>query len=210
MAKVRMYRRRELMEALGVPKSTLADWLEEFKIFIPRQQDGFNTFYLEDAITVLRTIQELRTTGYGKADILRILHEKNFPITVEEDVDQVEQLLSSLDGRKQMVTLIEQMGEAVSQIANQDRRITSVQAQQETTSREVESLREQIANTIEEVQQMQKKVEEEQEVPDPHAEELSKLQEQVASMTSRMQAVDEYFKLPMVLRWFKKPPRPPK
>ena len=205
----KMYRRRDLIEALGVPKSTLADWLEEFKIFIPKQQDGFNTFYLEEAFTVLRTIQELRTNGYGKADILRILHEKNFPITVDEDADQVEQLLSSLDGRKHLVTLIEQMGEAVSQIANQEHRMTFLQEQQENTNREVTTLREQISTTLEEVQKMQAKAEEQREVPDPHAEEISKLQEQMASMNSRIQAVDEYFRLPAIVRWFKKPPRSP-
>jgi len=78
-----MLRKRELVEAVKVPKSTVADWIIEFHMFIPTTKDGSVTYYRPQAIPVLLEIKRLRELSYAKQEIMHELARK-FPLTVEE------------------------------------------------------------------------------------------------------------------------------
>ncbi len=45
-----LLRKRDLVNALGVAKSTVADWVSEFNVFIPTIQDGALTLYKREAL----------------------------------------------------------------------------------------------------------------------------------------------------------------
>ena len=79
-----LLRKRELVEALGVPKSTVADWIIEFHMFIPTTKIRSVTYYGPEAITVLQEIRRMRDERYSKPQIMQELG-KRFPMTVEEE-----------------------------------------------------------------------------------------------------------------------------
>lgn len=77
-----LLRKRELVEAIGVPKSTVADWIIEFHMFIPTTKVRSVTYYRPEAIPVLQEIRRLRDERYSKPEIMQEL-AKRFPMTVE-------------------------------------------------------------------------------------------------------------------------------
>lgn len=79
-----LLRKRELVEAIGVPKSTVADWIIEFHMFIPTTKIRSITYYRPEAIQVLQEIRRLRDERYSKPEIMKEL-AKRFPMTVEEE-----------------------------------------------------------------------------------------------------------------------------
>lgn len=79
-----LLRKRELVEMIGVPKSTIADWIIEFHMFIPTTKIRSITYYRPEAIQVLQEIRRLRDQRYSKPEIMQEL-AKRFPMTVEED-----------------------------------------------------------------------------------------------------------------------------
>jgi len=81
-----LLRKRELVEALGVPKSTVADWIIEFHMFIPTTKIRSITYYKPEAIPVLQEIRRLRDQRYSKPEIMQEL-AKRFPMTVEDETE---------------------------------------------------------------------------------------------------------------------------
>lgn len=79
-------RLRDLLAALNVPKSTVRDWLADFAAFIPTVQDGAIVYYRAEALGVLRTVQELRAAGQSKAQIVRSLAGRGYPMNAEPAV----------------------------------------------------------------------------------------------------------------------------
>jgi DNA-binding transcriptional MerR regulator len=77
-----MLRKRELVEAVNVPKSTAADWIIEFHMFIPTTKEGSVTYYRPEGIPVLQTIKQLREKNYAKPEILKEL-SKRFSMTID-------------------------------------------------------------------------------------------------------------------------------
>lgn len=89
-----MLRKRDVIDALNVPKSTVSDWIIEFHMFIPTDKVGSVTYYRPDSISVLQEIKKLREENYSKPEILRELRA-HFPITV--DVAVAEEIGTRLD-----------------------------------------------------------------------------------------------------------------
>lgn len=81
-----LLRKRDLVEQLGVAKSTVADWVTEFQVFIPTIKDGAFTLYKPEALEVLNVIKVMREQNLPKAEIFALLQQKGFPVTVDEAV----------------------------------------------------------------------------------------------------------------------------
>lgn len=92
-----MLRKREVIDQVNVPKSTVTDWIIEFHMFIPTTKEGSVTYYRPDCIPVLLEIKRLREENYSKPDILRELKTR-FPITVEGSA--AEEIRMTLDNEK--------------------------------------------------------------------------------------------------------------
>ena len=88
-----LLRKRELIEAVGVPKSTIADWIIEFRVYIPTVQQGSVTYYRPAANPVLMAIKELREKQYAKPDIMRELMQRGFAIEVPQEGDDIRDII---------------------------------------------------------------------------------------------------------------------
>lgn len=59
----------ELAELVGVPRTTINDWLAKYTIYIQSVQQGRRRLYTESALAVLKKIASLRLNGLGTAEI---------------------------------------------------------------------------------------------------------------------------------------------
>ncbi len=120
---VELLRKKDLHPAVGVAKSTVADWIEDFNVYIPKTKHGNITYYKPEAIEVLAFIKQCRDQNYQKHQIMEMLAEKGFPITVNEAVEDVKKALEVDSPRDTLLAVMQTMGKSVAKIAEQDERI---------------------------------------------------------------------------------------
>ena len=79
-----LYSISDLADQVGVPRTTITDWLGKYARFVELQTQGRRRFYTERTLAVLCKIAELRTAGRSIGDIDGEL-ERIFPVhpTVE-------------------------------------------------------------------------------------------------------------------------------
>lgn len=166
----RLLRKKELVDAVGVAKSTIADWVIEFHMYIPTVKQGAVVYYRPEAIDVLNAIKELRQLDYAKPQIVELLAKRGFPITVEEAIEDVQKIVSQADARDTLLNVMNTIGMAVSEIGKQtdrmnrheevitkqierldgqDGRIEELEKQLQSLKNELHSTREELAITKE-------------------------------------------------------------
>lgn len=114
-----LLRKKDLVSATGLAKSTVADWIIDFHVYIPTVKHGAVTYYRPEAIDVLNAIRELREQDYSKVQIIELLSKKGFPITVEEAIADVERILSQADSRDTLLTVMQTMSQTIVEVAKQ-------------------------------------------------------------------------------------------
>ncbi len=120
-----LLRKKDLHPEVGVPKSTVADWIEDFNVYIPKVKQGNVTYYRPESIDVLKFIKQCRDQNLQKPQIMELLAKKGFPITVEDAIEDVKKALEvDSSPRDTLLTVMQTMGQAVSKIAEQDERLS--------------------------------------------------------------------------------------
>lgn len=114
-----MLRKKDVIDAVGVAKSTISDWLTEFQIFIPTIKQGSVVYYLPETIDVLLAIKELRSLNYTKPEIMNMLRDRGFPITVKEAIEDAEKVIQKADYRDGFLAIMHSMSETVARIGEQ-------------------------------------------------------------------------------------------
>lgn len=155
-----LLRKKDLVEAVGVAKSTIADWVTEFHVFIPTVKHGAVTYYKPEALDVLNAIRELRELDYSKVQIMELLTKKGFPVTVEEAVEDVERVLSGADPRDTLLTVMQTMGQAVVEIGKQTERQNRIETRIEEQSERLDGQDGRISETVGQVDELRRTVEE--------------------------------------------------
>ena len=74
-----LYSISDLAEQVGVPRTTITDWLGKYARFIELQTQGRRRFYTDRTLSVLCKIAELRAAGRSIGDIDGEL-ERIFPV----------------------------------------------------------------------------------------------------------------------------------
>lgn len=126
-----LFRKKDLVDALGVAKSTVADWVAEFQAFIPTVHEGNTVYYKPEAIEVLQMIKDLREQGFTKSDIYGTLQSKGFPLTVEDATEDIAKMLTKVDARRSLVSVMEQVGSALERLVDQDEAIEFLEKRQD-------------------------------------------------------------------------------
>lgn len=119
-AERRLLRKKDVVDALGGAKSTVADWITDFRVFIPTIQDGAVTLYPPEALAVLRAIQEMRAQHLSKTDIYRRLQQQGHPVTVEAVIDAVPPVVDPGQASQSLLTLLTQVGQVLNRVADND------------------------------------------------------------------------------------------
>lgn len=83
MTEKKSYLVSDLAAELGVPRTTLNDWLKRFDRYLASEMTGRRKAYTEDALKVLREVNRMRNDGMAVSRIESEL-EKSFAIRPEE------------------------------------------------------------------------------------------------------------------------------
>lgn len=143
-----------LCHIVGVPQRTARNWLEEFKIYIPKKQQQDGIYYLPEAIDILRFIKKCKYQNYEKSEIMKLLEKKSFPIRVENTVD-AQKTVGQGEYRDNILTVMQTIGKTVSNVATQKKTIQAIQEQQTKQKRRIKIIEEQ----AEEIEQLKQEIE---------------------------------------------------
>lgn len=155
-----LLRKKDLIDGVGVAKSTIADWVTDFHVFIPTVKHGAVTYYRPEALDVLRVIRELRELDHSKVQIMELLAKRGFPITVEEAVADVERVVAGADSRDTLLTVMQTMGQAVVEIGKQDGRINRVESRADEHHERLDGYDGRLAETANDVTDLRHAMEE--------------------------------------------------
>lgn len=153
-----LLRKKDIVEAVGMAKSTVADWITEFHVFIPTVKHGAVTYYKPETLDVLNAIRELRELDQSKTQIMELLVKKGFPITVEEAVEDIERVVSGADSRDTLLTVMQMMGQAVVKIGEQDGRINRIESTVQASTERMDGQDGRISVTSEQVAELMRRV----------------------------------------------------
>jgi len=143
---VDLLRKKDLHPPVGVPKSTVADWVEDFSVYIPKVKQGSVTYYKSETIDVLKFIKLCREQNYQKPQIMQMLAEKGFPITVEEAVEDVRKAMEGDTPRDTLLAVMQTMGQAMTELTNQNERLDGHDKVLETLSEQQNGQDERLKN----------------------------------------------------------------
>lgn len=153
--KMDLLRKKDIIDAVGLAKSTISDWIEEFRVYIPIEKHGNVIYYKPETIQVLQVVKKLRDQGYSKPEIMKLLAEYGFSITVDKEKEEIQKAIQTVNtsdvfvGFLQTLThTVEQIGEQTDRINKQDGRITELEQM-------IKELQKELAVTKEEVQNKQ-------------------------------------------------------
>jgi len=139
-------------------KSTVADWIAEFGVYIPIVKYGAVTYYKPEAVDVLNAIRELRERDQSKVQIMELLAKKGFSITVEEAVEDIERIISGSDPRDTLLTVMQTMGQSVVMIGEQDGRINRIESTVQASTERMNGQDGRISETSEQVAELIRRV----------------------------------------------------
>ena len=136
-----LLRKKDLHPEVGVPKSTVADWIEDFNVYIPKVKQGSVIYYKPETIDVLKFIKQCRDQNYNKPQIMQLLSEKGFSVTVEEAVEDVKSVLKGEGSpRDNLFAVMQTTAQAVVEIAEQKQSIRALEEKQDEQDELLQSL----------------------------------------------------------------------
>jgi len=152
----RLLRKKDLVEIMGLPRSTISDWLIEFHVYIPTVKQGAVTFYKPETLDVLNAIKELREKGYHKVQIFEMLAERGFPICVDEAVEDMKRVLQQQkeqQPRDAVFTLAQTTAQLSVKMAEIDEAIETIGRKQDETDGRIAELERQLDAVRRELEQ---------------------------------------------------------
>lgn len=155
-----LLRKKDLHPEVGVPKSTVADWIEDFNVYIPKTKQGSRIYYRPETIDVLKFIKQCREQDYNKAQIFEMLAEKDFPITVQEAVEDVKKAIEGDTPRDTLLAVMQTTGQAVAKIADQEEEIRELREEQDGQKELVKTLQDKGNEQNERIEKVEKRSEE--------------------------------------------------
>lgn len=155
-----LLRKKDLHPEIGVAKSTIADWIEDFNIYIPRVQQENVTYYRPETLDVLRFIKQCREQNYQKQQIMEALSANNFPVTVEEAKEDAEKAINKYvnPNGEDFFSIFRTMGQAVQKLSNQDESITSLQNKENEHDGRIENVEKRTERTDEMVESLKQEI----------------------------------------------------
>lgn len=157
-----LLRKKDLHPAVGVAKSTVADWIEDFSIYIPQLKKGNVTYYRPEAIDVLRFIKRYRDDNYQKQQIMEALSDNGFPVTVEEAKEDAEQSISPQgnSGNHDFLSALQTMGQAFQKLSDQDESIKYLRDRDETHEGRMDEVEKRTDQNNKTIDDLRKEIEE--------------------------------------------------
>src|SRR5665811_430216 len=131
----------KLAEETGIARTTIRDWIKDFRVFIPMIEEDKKVYYESDTIDVLKMIEKLKREDKTKSEIYNELIEAGFPITVMEAEKEIQiAITDSLDPRQKLLDTMERTSQALgtlAQIQTQQQEFAAWKEKSETVIDEV-------------------------------------------------------------------------
>lgn len=162
-----LLRKKDLHPKVGVAKSTVADWIEDFNIYIPKSKQGNVTYYRPETIDVLTFIKQCREQNYQKQQIMEALASNDFPVTVDEAKEDVNKVIGQNmeQNNNNFMSVFQTMGHAVQKLSDQDESIKSLQSRDyehegriENVEKRTEKTNETIVSLKQEIQDLKEEL----------------------------------------------------
>ena len=87
----------DLSQELGLPRSTINDWLTRYAEYLESENRGKRRFYSEKSLQILREIAELRNAGNSSFEIEQQLAGSKYGIAYTDGTEHITQLNRSLE-----------------------------------------------------------------------------------------------------------------
>ncbi|ASN05547.1 hypothetical protein CFK40_11265 [Virgibacillus necropolis] len=129
---------------VGVPQNTAANWIEDFNFYIPDTERRDDTYYHPEAIDVLKFIKECKNQHYQKPEIMEMLANKKFPITIEKTKEDVQPPLDQENYKENILTVMQTVGKTVANVSDQKELIKVLQEQQNKQNKRIKNTEKQI------------------------------------------------------------------
>ncbi|MBR8646365.1 MerR family transcriptional regulator [[Brevibacterium] frigoritolerans] len=117
-----LLRKKDIIDQVGVAKSTLSDWISEYSMYIPIVQQGNRTYYKPETIDVLTAVKELRERDFSKTQIAEELASR-FTINADETVDLIKRTADNPEKTDGLIAVMSTMSKALDHLGRQDERL---------------------------------------------------------------------------------------
>jgi len=154
-----LLRKKDVVDAVGVAKSTVSDWMTEFHMYIATTKQGSTTYYKPVTVEVLLAVKEMRDQGVPKPEIAERLAAR-FPINADDVSKSVSKVVNNeSEGRSDaLIAVMSTMGKVVEQIGRQDGQMREMDASISELRNEVAVARENEAKALNELKRMEERI----------------------------------------------------
>lgn len=91
--------------------------MTDFNMFMPTVKNGSVTYYQPETLDVLKAIKELKEQGFlFKMDIVPVLMDRGFSITVEDSVEELQKAFSDADSKDVQTKVITELARQSGQL----------------------------------------------------------------------------------------------
>lgn len=149
-----LLRKKDLYPQLGVAKSTVSDWIEDFDSYIPKIHQGNVTYYRPEALDVLKFIKECREQNYQKGQIMEALNHHGYSVTIEESKDEV-----AKSDNDDLLGVFRTVGESIQKLSDQDESIERLRQGEEEHQRRIEDVESRTTQTDDMIHHLQQEIE---------------------------------------------------
>lgn len=145
-----LLRKKDVVEQVGVAKSTVSDWIDDYKIYIPTVQQGNKTYYKPETVDVLLAVKELRDRDVSKTQIAEELASR-FTINADETAGIIKKTADNPEKTDAMIAVMSTMGKALDHLGRQDERLREQDSKVAELERKAESYDEMMKKLQDEV-----------------------------------------------------------
>lgn len=132
-----------LCHIIGVEKTQVAEWIEVFKVYIPKTEDEDITYYHPEAIDALKFIKRKKSEGYQNSQISEMLANRDIHFTSDSSLEDIQHAINEGNHRENMLTIMQTIGKTVSHMADQEKEIRALKQVQHQQSKKIQMLEDQ-------------------------------------------------------------------
>lgn len=142
-----LLKKKDVTEAVGAPKTTIHDWMQEFSAFIPKIKNGQTVYYKPQAVDVLLEIKRMREEGLDKTQIAMELPNMGFAMDADETVNKVQKVRSQAEqsgNRDALMTVMQTMAVTMERMTELEKAVQDSKEKQLEQERRNEELEKKI------------------------------------------------------------------
>lgn len=132
-----------LSHIIGVTEKTAENWIEEFNTHVPKTTELGMTYYHPEAIDTLKFIKTCKHKNYQTPQIRKMLTNNISPITMQRTIEDVQQSLEQENYKENLLTVMQTIGKTVSNVADQEKSIKSLQEQYDEQNKRIKDVEKQ-------------------------------------------------------------------